>query len=236
MTNPSGQFVVPIGKATLKDEPPLELCPFPKHALDELRSQAGSDTFAAQWQQTPVPPGGSMIQRSWVVATINCQFQHHHSRFFKVVCTTWLLNEGKYYLKHVLRDRFDYPTLKARAIANAREYGANRILIEDTGVGTALVPELLQAGFSAIAVKPQHDKKTRMAIQSAKFESGRVFPRASWLADLETELFSFPASRHDDQVDSISQALAHEISYGWNENNLRNLERFLAGLGGWRLR
>jgi phage terminase large subunit-like protein len=45
------------------------------------------------------------------------------------VCTTWLLNEGKYYLKHVLRDRFDYPTLKARAIANAREYGANRILI-----------------------------------------------------------------------------------------------------------
>ena len=52
----------------------------------------------------------------------------------------------------------------------------------------------------------------------------RVFPRgASWLAGLETELFSFPASRHDDQVDSISQALAHEISYGWNENNLRNL-------------
>jgi phage terminase large subunit-like protein len=63
------------------------------------------------------------------------------------------------------------------------------------------------------------------------------FPRrASWLAGQETELFSFPASRHDDQVDSISQALAHEISYGWNENNLRNLERFVAGLGGWRLR
>jgi|HubBroStandDraft_6_1064221.scaffolds.fasta_scaffold344192_2 phage terminase large subunit-like protein len=77
-----------------------------------------------------------------------------------------------------------------------------------------------------------------MAIQSAKFERGRVFfpRRASWLTDLETELFSFPASRHDDQVDSIRQALAHEISYGWNENNLRNLERFSAGLGGWRLR
>jgi hypothetical protein len=47
----------------------------------------------------------------------------------RLFSTTWLLNEGKYYLKHVLRDRFDYPTLKARAIANAREYGANRILI-----------------------------------------------------------------------------------------------------------
>jgi phage terminase large subunit-like protein len=136
-----------------------------------MKHQVGSETFAAQWQQTPVPPSGSMIQRSWVVATINYQFQHHHSRFFwdtaskdgghtdYSVCTTWLLNEGKYYLKHVLRDRFDYPTLKARAIANAREYRTNRILVEDTGVGTALIPELLQAGFSAIGVKPHHDKK-----------------------------------------------------------------------------
>jgi hypothetical protein len=31
--------------------------------------------------------------------------------------------------------------------------------------------------------------------------------RAPWLADLEAELFVFPGSRHDDQCDSISQAL-----------------------------
>jgi hypothetical protein len=28
----------------------------------------------------------------------------------------------------------------------------------------------------------------------------------------ETELFAFPYGRHDDQIDSISQALAYEIS------------------------
>jgi hypothetical protein len=34
------------------------------------------------------------------------------------------------------------------------------------------------------------------------------FPeRAPWLPELEAELFAFPGSRHDDQVDSISQAL-----------------------------
>ena len=37
---------------------------------------------------------------------------------------------------------------------------------------------------------------------------------ASWLNDLETELFSFPGGRYDDQIDSISQALAYEISFG----------------------
>jgi predicted phage terminase large subunit-like protein len=53
-----------------------------------------------------------------------------------------------------------------------------------------------------------------MSIQSAKFESGQVFlPQdAPWLAELEAELFSFPQSRHDDQVDSLSQALAHANS------------------------
>ena len=112
---------------------------------------------------------------------------------------------------HVLRERFDYPTLKARAIEHARVYRATKVLIEDAGVGTALVQELMKIGdFSVVPVKPERDKLVRMQIQSAKFESGQVFfpNRASWLRELEAELFTFPQSRHDDQVDSISQALA----------------------------
>ena len=48
-----------------------------------------------------------------------------------------------------------------------------------------------------------------MAVASAKFDAGQgLLPeRATWLADPETELFVFPASQHDDQCDSISQAL-----------------------------
>lgn len=48
-----------------------------------------------------------------------------------------------------------------------------------------------------------------MVGQSVRFESGAVFlPReASWLDDLPAELLAFPSGRHDDQVDSISQAL-----------------------------
>ena len=39
------------------------------------------------------------------------------------------------------------------------------------------------------------------------------FPHnAAWLAEFENEVFAFPNGRHDDQVDSCSQALAHEIS------------------------
>ena len=113
----------------------------------------------------------------------------------------------------MLRGRFDYPTLKARAIVHASVHSPYKILIEDTGVGTALVSEL-NGVCAVIPIKPEHDKMIRMSIQSAKFESGQVFfpTQAPWLADLEMELFAFPQSRHDDQVDSISQALAHASS------------------------
>jgi hypothetical protein len=68
-----------------------------------------------------------------------------------------------------------------------------------------------------------------MSIQSAKFESGQVFfpNRAPWLADLEAELFAFPIGRHDDQVDSISQALALEIPrVEWTAKHNENFGKF----------
>ena len=130
------------------------------------------------------------------------------------VCTTWLVHEKKFYLVDVLRGRFDYPTLRSRAIAHAEAHKPHKIIIEDAGVGTALVAELRRSGLAAIGVKPEQSKVTRMSIESAKIEAGLVrFPhRAPWLDDLEDELFSFPSGRHDDQVDSISQALGNQGS------------------------
>ena len=150
------------------------------------------------------------------------------------MCTTWYVINGKYYLVDVLKGRFNYPTLKERAKAHARMHKPTKILIEDTGVGTALVQELTNAGLPAIAIKAEQNKQTRMSIQSAKFESGLVFfpHSAPWLDELEAELFAFPGCDHDDQIDSISQALGHEInqSVGWTAESLDNFNRFVGGL------
>jgi predicted phage terminase large subunit-like protein len=219
----------------------------PQAVLDSLRAQLGTELFSAQWQQSPMPSGGAMIKRDWVQRyeqlpardSSFCVLQSWDSAAKEgelndySVCTTWLYNGKKYYLEHVLRDRFDYPTLKARAISHAAAYKPDKILIEDSGVGTALLAELQNAGLSAIGVTPEHDKQTRMSIQSGKFESGQVFfPNdAPWLADLETELFAFPNSLHDDQVDSISQALSHEMSGKlWDQKSLDGLASFVSML------
>jgi predicted phage terminase large subunit-like protein len=198
----------------------------PRHVLEVLRSQLGSYVFAAQYQQCPIPRDGLMIKRDWVQYYEKFPIRTSSSELFQSwdtaskdgpqndfsVCTTWLYHEQKYYLVDVVRGRFDYPTLEARAISNAQLHKPNTILIEDSGVGTALISKLRNAGYSVIAIKPEHDKRTRMSIQSAKFGSGCVFfpKQAPWLADLEAELFAFPNAPHDDIVDSISQALAYE--------------------------
>jgi predicted phage terminase large subunit-like protein len=162
------------------------------------------------------------------------------------VCTTWVFRDNNFYLVDLLRGRFDYPSLKARAIEHARIHRPERILIEDAGVGIALIAELSATGLPAIAVKPESDKVTRMFVQSEKFARGSVyFPEcAPWLADLEAELFAFPNSRHDDQVDSISQALAYEFSgCDWNDEAIAGLQRLVSALsdesadkGSWRRR
>jgi predicted phage terminase large subunit-like protein len=207
----------------------------PKSVLDAIKAQLGSDIFSAQYQQRPVPPCGAMIKRDWprrfeyapprlssqVIQSWDTASKEGGQNDYSV-CTSWMPHEKRYYLIDVLRGRFDYPTLRSRAIAHAEAQDPDTILVEDTGVGMALASELKEAGSAAVPIKPERDKITRMSVQSGKFEAGLVlFPyRAPWLADLETELFSFPPSRHDDQVDSISQALgcqgsSYDASLSW---------------------
>ena len=126
------------------------------------------------------------------------------------VCTTWVLaRKNRWYLVDVWRGRVDYPALKSIVESHAKRWQARRVLVEDAGTGTMLVQELRSCVSGIIGIKPVGDKASRMAVASAKFEAGQAMlpERASWLADLEAELFAFPGAKHDDQCDSISQAL-----------------------------
>lgn len=60
-----------------------------------------------------------------------------------------------------------------------------------------------------------------MAAQSVKIEARHVFlPRkAPWLDSFETEVMAFPNGAHDDQVDSMAQAL------DWISTRNRNVVR-----------
>jgi predicted phage terminase large subunit-like protein len=201
----------------------------PLPVLEELKRQIGSDAFSAQYQQMPIPPGGAMIKRHWiqrydelppaqdrltVVQSWDTASKGGPENDFSV-CTTWLVTRGlrRWYLVDVWRKRVDYPGLRAAVITLAAQHKARRVLVEDIGAGTPLVQELRRGRVPGIvAIKVEHDKISRMAAVSAMFESGQVFlpQRASWLSDFERELFAFPGVKHDDQCDSVSQALLEQ--------------------------
>jgi predicted phage terminase large subunit-like protein len=198
----------------------------PLSVLEKMKGELGSDAFSAQYQQMPVPPGGAMIKRHWIKRYVELP-PRERSLILQSwdtaskggpqndfsVCTTWFISrDRRWYLIDVWRKRVDYPELKAAVRTLASRHAANRVLVEDAGAGISLVQELLGEVNGILAVKPDRDKITRMSVVSAKFESGLVFlpERAPWLADLEAELFAFPGSRHDDQCDSVSQALSDD--------------------------
>lgn len=205
--------------------------------LEALRRQLGSDVFSAQYQQSPVPPDGAMIKRDWlryydelpqmspgdkIIQSWDTASKDGTSNSWSV-CTTWLVTKkGDYYLLDLTRGRFEYPQLKAIAIALAKRFKPNRIAIEDASTGIALAQELRQILHRRIeTIKVDRDKIGRMFVQSDKFCNGHVFfpQNAAFLPELKAELLSFPNGKADDQVDSISQALAYKV-WGYTLDNI----------------
>jgi len=197
----------------------------PVEVLDELKRNLGTAAFQAQYQQRPVPAEGAMIKREWlrtysrlppfaptdiIVHSWDTAQKTAAQNDFSVG-TIWRLSGPDAYLLNVVRGRFDFPTLKHKVRQQFYQQKPRTILIEDTGVGTALAQELHREGLPIIAMPLLGlDKISRMSVQSAKIEQGRLFlpERAVWLGDFLSELLAFPNGRHDDQVDTVSQLFA----------------------------
>jgi predicted phage terminase large subunit-like protein len=110
----------------------------------------------------------------------------------------------------VIRERMAYPDLKRAVRRQSEAWNPSVILIEDKASGTQLIQELIEEGVQNVQrVKPERDKVMRMHAQTAAIENGFVYVplEAHWLAAYIHELTTFPRGKHDDQVDSTSQAL-----------------------------
>ena len=134
------------------------------------------------------------------------------------VGTVWHVQDRgrKKNLVDVVRGRFEYPELVTQAVALWRKWkfegNTTHLVIEDKGSGSSLIQSLKSERIyvSPNKLKVEGDKVMRLTAQAAQFHAGSVHLRedAPWVGDLAAELLGFPGVRHDDQVDSVSQALA----------------------------
>lgn len=208
------------GEALQPDREPL-------FVLANIRQTIGTYNFESQYQQSPTPVGGAIIQTQWLK-----RYDENDSKEFVCilqswdtanksgeindysVCTTWGMLHEKYYLLDVFRKRLDYPQLKRAVKEQAEKHKAHTILIEDKASGTQLIQDLKNDGVCGIEgyeAPTGTDKTMRLYAQAAEFEAGHVLlpSSAPWVEDYVRELTSFPGSKYDDQVDSTTQALDH---------------------------
>jgi predicted phage terminase large subunit-like protein len=194
--------------------------------LLKIRETIGEYNFQSQYQQSPTPLEGGIIKKEWlqfyepaglprgfdyVLQSWDTASKCGEMNDFSV-CTTWAILDQRFYLLDVFRRRCNFPALKRAVIDLFRKYEPLRVLIEDKSSGTSLIQELQWSGVYCIEPykpKPGSDKVMRLGEQSIKFERGRVWlPRTTpWLEAYVQEITGFPGTKHDDQVDSTTQAL-----------------------------
>lgn len=198
----------------------------PLSALMKIKREIGSSLYEAHYQQRPVPAGGNMIRSLWLENTYRLQPERQDGdvivQSYDTASTegltsdhsvgiTVLLRKNIAYVLDVWRKRVDFVDLKRHVIDSAREWKANVLLIEKAASGEQLIQVLRREEPSGVplptARKPDGDKKTRLAGVTPMIEAGAlVLPHeAPYLAVFKRELLAFPSTRHDDQVDALSQ-------------------------------
>ncbi|MDR2760288.1 MAG: phage terminase large subunit [Rickettsiales bacterium] len=228
-----GNFIKPLGRGEL-----LFSEREGREELEKIKIDMGIYNFNAQYQQKPMVAENGMIRREWLKKYDgNINFDNIYLSFDTAVkagdnndytvCTVWGDFDNKYYLVDVMRKRLEYPELKKETMRLVESYNPAAALIEDRASGQSLAQDLKrESSANIIPIKVNRDKITRFASVTPFFESGKIFIRenSEWLYDYEYELLTFPASEHDDQVDSTSQFLnwARERGVG-RRINIRRL-------------
>jgi predicted phage terminase large subunit-like protein len=179
--------------------------------------------FSAQYQQSPIPPGGRIIKRKWLTTTYDdIQYQPGDRIIMSwdialsetesgnySACVVLLRRREVFYVLEVIRGRFPFDTLKRKVMEVKQRYGsATTLLIEDSPISRGLIQSLREQSINVTTHKADSDKLARLIAQTDLFAGGSVHlpRRAPWLEEFIAELLAFPG-RHDDQVDALTQGL-----------------------------
>ena len=156
-----------------------------------------------RYSEATLPQSVDRIVISWDTANKITELSDHSAG------TVWATKGDKIYLLDVVRGKWEFPDLERKVIEVAGRYKSPIILIEDCASGQQLLQKLSRLGLRVEPCKPEGDKKMRLCNQLATMEQGLVYlpERALWLDAFLNELTAFPNGKHDDQIDSLSQAL-----------------------------
>jgi len=198
-----------------------------KHGYLNDPKKGGLRAWQALYQCAPRVEGGNLIRREWwkyydrdevksfatTVISVDATFKDADSNDY-VAIEVWGKLGANYYLRYAVNQHLDFPnTVQMIRLVKRLFPESQYILIEDKANGSAIIQTLRSEFVGVIAVNPKGGKVSRVNAISPAIESGNVFiPQGElWAEALVDQFTAFPAGKHDDMVDSASQALSFMI-------------------------
>lgn len=191
------------------------------------KSNEGSRAWSALYQGEPVDLEGGMIKREWwqyyttlpenipyKIISVDAAFKDDESNDYVAIQVWGKLNK-KYYLIDMINEHLNFvDTCEAIRSFKAKYPDTLYTLIEDKANGTAIINVLSQEFEGIIPVQPLSGKVSRANAVTPAIERGDVYlPRwAEFSKILVDQAAAFPTVKHDDAVDSMTQAL-HRMLY-----------------------
>ena len=214
-----------------------------KEVLDGFKREMGSYGYSGQFQQSPVPAGGGIFKREWIkkyrerddtyylvekkkevqkklcwkFISVDLAASLRQMADYTVISTFAVTPDNELILLEVQRERLEGPDQKRAIRAAFAKWAPDFVSIEAIGYQMTMTQELIRDGMPVHEYKPQRDKVSRARTASIRYESGSVYhPEfAEWLPDCEAELLVFPNGKHDDFVDTVSQATEVVANYSF---------------------
>jgi predicted phage terminase large subunit-like protein len=192
--------------------------------LEGIRTSIGPYFWSALFQQRPSEPEGSILKASWwqfydrlpqnfdtVVHSWDMAFKATDSSSY-VVGQVWGRTGADCWLLDQVRGRWNYPDTKRRVSELADRWpDYSHILIEEKANGPAVIDDLSGEVRGLVPRNPEGDKTQRAHGVSGTVEAGNVHlpspEHAPWVREFVQECADFPHGAHDDQVDTMTQAL-----------------------------
>lgn len=200
---------------------------FDNAALAGIRTVLGSWSYAALYQQRPMPAEGGMFKRHWFEVVPAVPFEGERVRYWDRAATAGdgdytvgvLMgrNGGLFYVEDVVRGQWSSGerdrVILATAERDAERYGKAGVRVVgeqepgSSGKDVSAAFARLLAGYPVHSEPVSRNKETRADPLAAQAEAGNVkVMRAAWNAAWFDELCAFPMGQHDDQVDATDGA------------------------------
>lgn len=146
-----------------------------------------------------------------VVGSLDAAFKGSATSDY-VVFTVWGFHGSEKYLIDMVRAKMDFErTCKAFVELAKKHPNCRKWLVEDKANGPAIVNSLKSIIPGIVEINPEGGKEARAQVMQPFVEAGQVFlpDGVEWLQDYVDEFAVFPNGKHDDQIDSSSQAIIH---------------------------